>query len=878
MICFQCGHQVAESAPSCTNCGQVFGEARKIVRTVTSFQALELRKTRLESMQRELLLATEDVIDGRFEIDSFIGRGVFGQVFKARDRETGRDVALKAIYPKFYETGGARTQLLEKLDLAGRHSATHVLRPSVVTHGDLVISQTMFVTGVSLAKLIRLRRNSGKAFSCEEALPRLRQLQNTVVELYSNGPHGLLKPENILVLADGVRVTDYGFVDAFSTEQRNQALQDGGALAYLAPELRSSEAPATFAADQYALGAIFAEMLSNLPWTSDGLKDARLVDRLTELRVTSSLFDFLTTSTHDDPEERFVNLGEFGKALDHLDGAVLRVDASSEKPAAEAPSGTVVLTVTDQPVLRFDVSDDATQEHALIQDVDTASDLDVEDVSAVEIIPTSQKTSITSEDELLEKAPTKVEARHPKGQGSAITAPPTGRIEPPGQPVDALAQNTKFFPLIAAILILGIGGIWFLLDQLGSKHSKPPIEVSQGKQVTPSNSPSSVSAGLVDGSKAKKTKPVVADVPSSGTAKTEGSIKEKAKGSEGAVQKTTTTTPKSAEMNTKQGTTDIVFKSEVKKAAPTSPKQPVVVASNLGTSTQSAAADLGTKENPVSGKKSSSEGSKGRAIAAQDTNLKSAKAPVERQVTGQTKKQGKKKTTTTVKQKTTKTLAATKAKKRSVKDSFSMANLKESARKNEPKAVKDVVDVVTKCPSGMRLLTTKRFPKGSRKQNKLIGSVAAQLAKAGGAYCIDQYEYPGANRRPKTNVTLTTAKSLCREAGKRLCRSSEWNRGCIGRGGSAFPYGRKFNPSACATEDAEEEEREVGRTGQFRKCRSISGAYDMVGNVAEWTSDGRVRGGDVASSDEEASCRYSEGRSPSFRGSTVGFRCCSDFK
>ena len=70
MICFQCGHQVAESAPSCTNCGQVFGEARKIVRTVTSFQALELRKTRLESMQRELLLATEDVIDGRFEIDS----------------------------------------------------------------------------------------------------------------------------------------------------------------------------------------------------------------------------------------------------------------------------------------------------------------------------------------------------------------------------------------------------------------------------------------------------------------------------------------------------------------------------------------------------------------------------------------------------------------------------------------------------------------------------------------------------------------------------------------------------------------------------------------------------------------------------------------
>ena len=52
----------------------------------------------------------------------------------------------------------------------------------------------------------------------------------------------------------------------------------------------------------------------------------------------------------------------------------------------------------------------------------------------------------------------------------------------------------------------------------------------------------------------------------------------------------------------------------------------------------------------------------------------------------------------------------------------------------------------------------------------------------------------------------------------------------------------------------------------------------MVGNVGEWTVDGRVRGGDVTSSDEDASCSASEARSPSYAGSKVGFRCCTDFR
>ncbi|MGB0646449.1 MAG: formylglycine-generating enzyme family protein, partial [Bradymonadia bacterium] len=182
------------------------------------------------------------------------------------------------------------------------------------------------------------------------------------------------------------------------------------------------------------------------------------------------------------------------------------------------------------------------------------------------------------------------------------------------------------------------------------------------------------------------------------------------------------------------------------------------------------------------------------------------------------------------------------------------------------------------CPSGMRLLRTMKFPKGTVRRGKIKGTAAAAIAKAGGAYCIDAYEFPGRGKRPKTNVTRTTAAALCKRADKRLCSSREWRSACTGRGGAVFPYGRAFNAGKCATEDNDGEERSVGATGRFKKCRSASGAYDMVGNVGEWTVDGRVRGGDVTSSDEDASCAASEARSPSYAGGKVGFRCCTDFR
>ena len=180
--------------------------------------------------------------------------------------------------------------------------------------------------------------------------------------------------------------------------------------------------------------------------------------------------------------------------------------------------------------------------------------------------------------------------------------------------------------------------------------------------------------------------------------------------------------------------------------------------------------------------------------------------------------------------------------------------------------------------AGMILKTTARFPRGSIRRGKIKGKKAIKMAKAGKAYCIDAYEYPGRGQSPKVNVTFNGAKSLCEQANKRLCSGREWVRACKGRRGAQYPYGKQFNPSKCITEDKEGEERKRSKSGSMRSCKSASGAYDMSGNVAEWTSDQRVRGGYYASYDDEATCSSGGRRSPSSKRGYIGFRCCMDFK
>jgi formylglycine-generating enzyme required for sulfatase activity len=169
-------------------------------------------------------------------------------------------------------------------------------------------------------------------------------------------------------------------------------------------------------------------------------------------------------------------------------------------------------------------------------------------------------------------------------------------------------------------------------------------------------------------------------------------------------------------------------------------------------------------------------------------------------------------------------------------------------------------------------------------------------------YCIDRYEWPNrVGDNPVVYVDWFEAKALCASAHKRLCRRSEWILACEGPKRLPFPWGFVRQPSPCnidrqtfdvyamIKEDTREGELarlwQADRIGSHPDCVSSFGAYDMSGNVDEWTDDqadnpaskhvSTLNGGYWGPVRD--TCRLTTtSHGPTFKFYQVGFRCCAD--
>ncbi len=154
---------------------------------------------------------------------------------------------------------------------------------------------------------------------------------------------------------------------------------------------------------------------------------------------------------------------------------------------------------------------------------------------------------------------------------------------------------------------------------------------------------------------------------------------------------------------------------------------------------------------------------------------------------------------------------------------------------------------------------------------------------------------------PQGYLSGDLAEAACRAAGKRLCKIAEWVRACRGQENRKFPYGdayeegacnvfREAHPSAVLHGDASREHLDprlglvqgergplLRRTGASGKCRSQWGgdaAYDMVGNLDEWTSDGGFAGGFFSRATREGCDSKVTSHPSQYFDYSLGARCC----
>ena len=235
------------------------------------------------------LLAAGTVLAQRYEILKTLGVGGMGAVYKARDRELDRMVALKVIRPDLARNPSIVDRFKQELRLS--HQVTHknVIRIYDLGEGEGVKFITMeFIEGQDLRSLIQEKQK----FSPEEAVEIMRQVCQALEAAHSVGViHRDLKPQNIMRDAAGrILVMDFGLARTIEGDGMTQTGALVGTMDYMSPEQALGK-ELDQRSDIFALGLIFYELLTGkMPFKADSVL-ASLIKRTQERAAPVSSHD-----------------------------------------------------------------------------------------------------------------------------------------------------------------------------------------------------------------------------------------------------------------------------------------------------------------------------------------------------------------------------------------------------------------------------------------------------------------------------------------------------------------------------------------------------------------------------------------------------------
>lgn len=206
------------------------------------------------------------------------------------------------------------------------------------------------------------------------------------------------------------------------------------------------------------------------------------------------------------------------------------------------------------------------------------------------------------------------------------------------------------------------------------------------------------------------------------------------------------------------------------------------------------------------------------------------------------------------------------------------------------------------CPAGMLAVST-----------FCIDEFEASLVRLSDGTSMSPYENPGdtgaravsvKGALPQGYITQVQAAQACANAGKRLCTNDEWLRACQGPAGTTYPYGNALQLGVCndhrdehpviqyfGTDDSwiwselgnaciNQLPETLDPSGTRPGCVTAEGAFDMMGNLHEWTSDpaGTFRGGFYVDTVLNGpGCLYvTTAHNTLHWDYSTGFRCCKD--
>jgi serine/threonine-protein kinase len=264
-----------------------------------------------------------DLIADRYELEELVGTGGMSTVFRARDRQLERRVAIKILHERY----ASDPEYLERFRREAR-AVAKLSHPNIVTvidRGDDDGRQYIVFEHVEGENLKELVQRTGR-LPVRQALELVLPVADGLAFAHEHGlVHRDVKPQNVLLSREGeVKVTDFGIARSLDVE--HGVTQTGtvlGTSEYLAPEQASgkSVSPAT---DVYSLGVVLYELLAgDVPFAGENFVAVALrhlnepPPSLRERRpdVSPRLAAAVKRALAKDPARRFPSMAALAKEL-----------------------------------------------------------------------------------------------------------------------------------------------------------------------------------------------------------------------------------------------------------------------------------------------------------------------------------------------------------------------------------------------------------------------------------------------------------------------------------------------------------------------------------------------------------------------------------
>jgi eukaryotic-like serine/threonine-protein kinase len=298
---------------------------------------------------------------GPYRLIGMIGAGGMGEVWKGEDTRLGRMVAIKILPQNVAENAESRARLQREA-----RTAAHLYHPNIATihsieqEGDRLFIVMQFVEGEPLTKRIR-RGPMAEGEVCRIG----KGVADALAEAHSQQiVHRDIKPDNIMVSGDRVKVLDFGIAKQVGGPAGTQddptafVTQQGliiGTVHYMSPEQALGK-PLDSRTDLFSLGVVLYEAVTGrLPFRGETVTETitQIVrDQPPEAAalnpaVSPEMNEIIARCMRKNRDDRFASASELAAALDRRLDFVTTAPATAAQGSVTESSLPVAVTATE---------------------------------------------------------------------------------------------------------------------------------------------------------------------------------------------------------------------------------------------------------------------------------------------------------------------------------------------------------------------------------------------------------------------------------------------------------------------------------------------------------------------------------------------------